>query len=49
MKKEWGRVDSLMMQDVNAIFHDKLKNEKIYYSYVHLISNFEKHNKWAKP
>ncbi len=36
------------MQDTNAIFHEKGKKEKIYYSYVHHFSDFENHDKWAK-
>ncbi len=34
------------MQDINAILHE---NKKMYYSYVHFFSDFEKHNKWSKP
>ena len=46
--KKLGIGNNLLMQDVNAIFHEKVKKEKIYYSYVHNFSDFEKHNKWAK-
>ncbi len=42
------------MQDKDAIFHENVKNEKMHYFYVHLLSDFENamtgpnHNKWAK-
>ncbi len=48
MQKEWGIGNNLMMQEVNAIFHENIKERKIYYFYVHILSDFEKHNNWTK-
>ncbi len=44
-KKERGRDNNILMQDIMQYF---LKTKKMYYSYLHLFSDFEKHKKWSK-
>ncbi len=46
-EKKLGRGNNLLMQDINAIFHETVKKEKVYYSYVHHFSDIKKYHKWA--
>ncbi len=44
-KNERGRAKNLLMQDINAIFHE---NKKCTFP-MYIFSDFEKHNKWSIP